>query len=692
MFRKSFLKILILVVLITVIGGSFLIWHYELLSKLIKAPEELIKTKETDIVTQIKKNINKIKTVHTEAKVEAVEKIGESEPFVKKITSIADFDFLNRRFQRINQEMGFSFPTKTVIVDEDMYQCLLQEGRTCNKTTKKVMNFPRAWIFTQMVEKIEENLGSENINRTKSNHYKVKIKRAPYNGKKSENLDKYFFYLIGFNPDDEETAPLTEEEMLKLKVEIKEDKIKFVKNNQEEFIPIPSAVTMPIMYLRISEHPSGRSYKVNTYSIMGEIWVEESSFHICKEKFIVENTSFYYDLDEPEDKALSFPISSRQTTEILYSNFNEKLPIEPTVEVGEEYYQAEKQEVRIATSIKLVEIGKEYDKATNPTEINGKLAFLAEENGKNFIVYKGEEIGKVSNFTVLSPFIMEINGKLAFMAIIKDTIKTFIWYDGKEIGKEYDRVRYPTEVNKKLAFVAFKDGSSFVVYDGKEIRKGYDQIGEIFEVDKELCYRARKSGIYNRNYIIVCDDKVIGERYDNTYDPKELNGKLIFKAQKGGRVLLVYQGQEIGEGYDSIENVIEINGKLAYLVKKGKERLIIYDSQEIGREYDSVAWLSNVNNKVAFEATKNGKTFIVYDGKEIGKEYKLISTPLEINRKLTFVADKKAVYPKIKQRFIYYGGQEIGLDYDSAEQPTEIGGKIAFVATKDGKSFIVMEK
>jgi hypothetical protein len=59
-------------------------------------------------------------------------------------------------------------------------------------------------------------------------------------------------------------------------------------------------------------------------------------------------------------------------------------------------------------------------------------------------------------------FLIDMNGKLAFEAV-KDG-KTFIVYDGWEIGREYDSASLPWYVNGKLAFVAKKEGKTFIVF------------------------------------------------------------------------------------------------------------------------------------------------------------------------------------------------------------------------------------
>ncbi len=58
---------------------------------------------------------------------------------------------------------------------------------------------------------------------------------------------------------------------------------------------------------------------------------------------------------------------------------------------------------------------------------------------------------------------VNVGGKLAYIAF-KDK-KSFIVYNGKEIGKEYDNVEKPIDINGKLAYIATKDKKRFVVME-----------------------------------------------------------------------------------------------------------------------------------------------------------------------------------------------------------------------------------
>ncbi len=148
------------------------------------------------------------------------------------------------------------------------------------------------------------------------------------------------------------------------------------------------------------------------------------------------------------------------------------------------------------------EVGKEYEDAWNPVEVNGTLAYLASDGNKTFIVYNGEEIGK--QYGDISG-LFEINGKLAY-------IIGYCWYE-----------------------------ENFIVYDNQEIRN-YRVVGDPFEVNGKLTFRICKkegtSTIYTSSY--VYGDKVIGNEY-GAGNLIGINGKLAFIARKDGKSFVVME-------------------------------------------------------------------------------------------------------------------------------------------------------
>ncbi|GEM_PF-6250689 len=708
--QTKFLILTIALIALVIVGVTGLLF-------LKKNFNPLNEMRSDDVLLKIKSNIEAIKTVHSETLRESATIIGDYNPTIEESKIIQDYDFGNNKYQSIMQDLGgLPFPMKTVAIDNDgIYKCLLQEGQKCNKMVEKgkfsIADYLLAYNFTKTagaIEKVSDK--KETIDGKKCFHYKVNVQRRPFPPQSDDIFGIVFFnYMLGINPNkidnkDADSSPFTDEQIAKLKLKLTEKEIKFYKaNNQEVSIPIPQTITNPILYLSIgATSPDDNDYKVNIWSIAGDIWVAENTFQIVKEKYAVERTSYFYDVNKSAQDGFGLSISFETSDEILYSDFDKKVNIEPTVEVGSEYYQAKKINSETKSFVDLIEIGKEYDEATNPVEIAGKLAYYAEQDGKDFIVYDGQEIGK-QYANIMDFSLMDIGGQLSFIAYKENWKSPVVYWGGQELGGQYNHISVLTSINNLPAFVASNDQAQFIVYNGDEvIRMDKNQrIAILKEINHKIAYKieslvTHEDGFGSYEGFIVYDGQEIGKEYRNVDDFIDVNGKLCFIARRtDGKWVVVYEGKE-SKPYDFITGLREINNKPAFRASNDEKgvitprKFIVYDGQEIGKQYDSIEISApiEVDNKLAFEIDNA----VIYDGQEIGKQYTLIFHPLNINGKLAFVAHKVAPYPKIQQEIIYYEGKELGLEYDSVDNPIGVAGKLAFVATKDKKTFIVMEK
>ncbi len=310
------------------------------------------------------------------------------------------------------------------------------------------------------------------------------------------------------------------------------------------------------------------------------------------------------------------------------------------------------------------EIGTAYDESLMPAIIAGKFFYVGVKNNKYYAVYDGQEVGK-DFFSIWSPG--EYNGKLIYVA--EDVGRSVLIYDGKEISNaSYDYVWSYSVVSGKIAYLASKYGENYsrivpqssnsrrdippegvksvIVYDGQEIGRGYDTVGFPLEVDGTLAYIALKDG---KKFAVV--GNLEGAKYDDIYEPLVFDGKLAYIAENGGKSFLVYDGKEM-TAYNSIDSVSlkDVNGKLTYRAAdastiKGKY-FIVSDGVEIGKEYDNVLSYAASGEKQAFVADVNTKRFVVYRGSEIGKEYDSVD-PDSIdfyNGKLMFIAQKSGLW------------------------------------------------
>ncbi|HOE18676.1 MAG TPA: hypothetical protein PK344_14820, partial [Syntrophorhabdaceae bacterium] len=63
-------------------------------------------------------------------------------------------------------------------------------------------------------------------------------------------------------------------------------------------------------------------------------------------------------------------------------------------------------------------------------------------------------------------------------------------------------------------------------------------------------------------------------------------------------------------GYEAVNEPRDINGRIAFRAVKGKKEFIVNEQGEIiGREYDTVGDPQNINGRIAFRAVKGKKEF-----------------------------------------------------------------------------------
>lgn len=288
------------------------------------------------------------------------------------------------------------------------------------------------------------------------------------------------------------------------------------------------------------------------------------------------------------------------------------------------------------------EIGKNYDAIDSVKVTDNNLTYVAKKGKKFFAVY-GEKEFEVN---LASDYYAFVNGKIALNYNNPESGTSSMFFNGKFVGTQYQKVMYPIEVGGKLAYTVIKNGKQIIVYDEKEIGENYDSVDMPFNVD----------------------------------------GKLVYKAQKNGKTIIVKNGEEINIEYNNPKNVTFVNGKLVYGIYKNEKFSVVYDGKIIGEGYSSVSGIKDVGGKLAYAAYKNGKPLIVYDGKEISG-YEKLGPPISVNGKLVFVGYN----PQKSKYVIVHDGNEVSSKYEGATYPAEVNGKLAYVANKKGKLIIIYD-
>ena len=289
--------------------------------------------------------------------------------------------------------------------------------------------------------------------------------------------------------------------------------------------------------------------------------------------------------------------------------------------------------------------------------------------------------------------LINLGGKVAFWFIDKEKGVGRIFYDGKEIGKEYSQVGEPADINGKIAFTATKNKKLVIVYDGKEYGEEYDTARSPANIGGKLTYLAAKNNVF----FIVSDGKKVAS--DAYYGFNEIDGNLAYDVVNENSIFIMYDGKEIGKQYDGAANPISINGKLAYraIERKGKKTFIVYDGKEYGKDYGFAVNPFWLNGKLGYIASTQEKGyFIVYDGKEITGDYSLSSEKMVriVNGKIAYLANRKinGVVDPYYKSVIFYDGKYIGENYDKVFDFIDVNGKLVYIAKKGKESFLVTEK
>jgi len=379
-------------------------------------------------------------------------------------------------------------------------------------------------------------------------------------------------------------------------------------------------------------------------------------------------------------------------------------------------------------ALNFTEVGIEYDSAYNPVEIAGKLAFIAKKDGKSFVVYDGQKInyeynqvsqiadigGKLAfsanndkdNWFVvydgqeiiknyrLALNLVDIGGKLALKAQKEKNGNFFIFYDGREFGREYDFVQSdPININGELGYLASIQDKYFLVINDKKVGINYSDVSNLISDGVNYAFYAKlmpKNGVNNtrdtsvyvaRKYgpsVIVYNGNELGKEYDDVFSPQFIDGRLLYLAKKNGKTLVIYNNEKIGQEYDYVTNFVDINGRLTFIAKQGIDTFIDYNGKKIF--VDKPQNLTNANGELAYVSVERDGFHVIYAEEEVGA-YDYVSEIIDFRGKPAFAARLDGKWG------IYYNGQKIS-GHDYIDNLTVIGDKLTFNAKLETKIFI----
>jgi hypothetical protein len=370
-------------------------------------------------------------------------------------------------------------------------------------------------------------------------------------------------------------------------------------------------------------------------------------------------------------------------------------------------------------------ITKKYKEVGMLRDINGKLAFIAQDgNNKYFVVYDGVEGKKYDDIR----FLEKLDGRPVYCAanMISEGEAELLIIVGDQPIKTYN-IKSLFEVNNfeviegKIMYSIMtidKDmKKKYIVAYGDEIYEGSDDVMISFYPidDKVVKVMQPKKGKIQVSF---------GSFTSGVYDePSEfgaaiINGRVAFVAKRNGKEFMVNIDGTEGKKYDFIRYLNNVNGSLVYIAKEvpadprteleknnssgkifvpvdslGADQFVVKDGIE-GEKYEKIQTeygihgVEVINGRVAYVGIKKDGTPVLNVEGESPKEFPrhFISHVKEINKKLAYVLVGKT--EDIGKAKVVYDGQE-GKKYDDIEKIIDANGKLVYLA-KDGEEMLVV--
>jgi len=140
--------------------------------------------------------------------------------------------------------------------------------------------------------------------------------------------------------------------------------------------------------------------------------------------------------------------------------------------------------------------GKRYDeiKSDNIYDIQGRPAYAARKENQWFVVHGAEEYGPYEEVHR----IQDAGDKLAFSAVQNG--ESICLLDGKELRPEPQAYGEIIDVNGRLAYARYDDVGAHIIYDGRELGRQYDRIQNLRSIGDKLAYQATKN---NKTFIVL---------------------------------------------------------------------------------------------------------------------------------------------------------------------------------------------
>ncbi|GEM_PF-3480992 len=308
-------------------------------------------------------------------------------------------------------------------------------------------------------------------------------------------------------------------------------------------------------------------------------------------------------------------------------------------------------------------------------EVGGTLAYEAYKDGKQIIVWDGKEYGNEYDIA-LSP--TDVGGKLAFLARrgTRETgLHQFVVWDGKEYGTQFQQANDIRDFSGQPLFKAkgangdyvvvgdtsygpYGYVSSLVVQDGHWVAKGgnnptyyivdgvlsavpTNDIGQGVFVNDEFAYGAASL----EHPLIMYQGKEVGRAVNSEGGPFEINGKVGYVALlPDNRAQLMVDGQPVGPAIAGrVHNIaVSEGGRVAIQVEDGSKCSAVGGAVYLDGEKVYEGCTSNpygfYGEKLLFWIKENGMSLLWYDGEKIGHGFYGFNYIELINGKIAIAA------------------------------------------------------
>ena len=340
-----------------------------------------------------RENLNFINSVRVVFSDKMINQIGDNDPIEffneEKIINESLIDFANKR------KYHFSYQANEGI-DKKMSEAIIVDGKNYIKNYMiSQLSGVNDWIEVKEGDRLPQapDSHSENFFSSEDQFSKFDFIRSvsEVEDVKIENIgDRECYHLILKPVQKEKNDYLLE--ILKSKFDLNDEEVKklflsssaksifpnervfkfYLDNNEELIIPFSKFITSPLYSVLVSG-ASKHSYKVNTLSIKGDLWVDKSSFIPVKENNKFTTVSYYYD---ENDKSFSFEMIFETEVDKQYFDINKNFDINIPEIAG------------VENSEKSKEIGQICDKIQNSFTKSQCINMI---NNKDDFMERGEE-------------------------------------------------------------------------------------------------------------------------------------------------------------------------------------------------------------------------------------------------------------------------------------------------------------